>query len=1056
MASFSHNYRFNVQCGLVWCLAVLIAAMTAASFAQSDEETAKRAKIESFIQIAREQVRRGYYQQAKQELDQTAASEFAPFVTDQQQQEIRSLLEAIQQAERQRQRIADLLQQSDTLKEQGRYAQAAVLLRQIEDSPYISEQEKNLIAVSLKELDERLESRQGQMQSVYDAAVRDYRAGRLDAARAAFLEVAESGVSVSGDRPAGDYIAAIDQQLKTPTAAQTPETAVQPAAEPEIAPVAQEAVEKTAAVETEDAETKAESSYLQVIRREREVRIDYTTAIVNDTLSRCGALRRENRFEDARQILRRAVSTVERNKLLLGDTLYSEYMAKLNNEEQTIGEQQRAWQQQQEKQREEEAAQLTQQIRETIDHQRAEAIEDYLDRAFAFQAEQRYEEALGQLEQLLAIDPQHQRALIMKQTLEDWTRYREQRRIQQEIEREEHELLLEANRKMIPFSKEINYPRNWKDIAARREKAIQETMSPEDILVNQQLDERINLTMLREDTTLADAINILRNSVDPPLTIVVLWSDLSQNAFIERDTPINMSGEGLIAIVLRTALNRVLQAVSSAALADLDWVLEDGVITIATRDSLPTRYVTEVYDVSDLLNPPANFDEDYSGMMGGMGGGMTGGMGGMTGGMGMMGGGIGGGMMGGGMMGGMGGGMTGGMGMMGGGMMGGMGGGMMGGSTDGVGNWRSMYRAYQVIWTIQQTIEPESWWEEGGDGRIDQFGESKLIIWQTPEVHQKIKEFLEYLRMDLGQQVAIETRFLLVDENFLEHIGLDISRITIEKPGGRWNEGLPLDVRQDSARHVSEQIFSTGTNISSTLGGVLGSSGVGGGAAFSIDSVLALDDLTVDFMIRATQAHRNSRQLTAPKIVVLNGESATMNVQTQKRIKSDSQLVTDTTTTEGVVNTYAYWEVDHEDITTGIQMSITPTITADKKYVLLRIVTYLSELLDTTPVTTVGITPFSDEPLTDTYELPLTQTSSIMTRVSVPDRGTVMLGGLTLTAEREMESGVPVLGKLPVLGRLFSNRSQIKDKQILLVLVKPTIMLPHETEEDAVGALSRP
>ena len=275
--------------------------------------------------------------------------------------------------------------------------------------------------------------------------------------------------------------------------------------------------------------------------------------------------------------------------------------------------------------------------------------------------------------------------------------------------------------------------------------------------------------------------------------------------------------------------------------------------------------------------------------------------------------------------------------------------------------------------------------------------------------------------------------------------------LTIEQPGRRINEGLPLDFRQDSERHVFEQIFSSGTNISSTLGGALGGSTVGGGSAFWVDSVVALDDLTVDFMIRATQAQRNSRQLTAPKVVVMNGESATMNVQTQKRIKSSSDLVTDSTTTEGVTNTYAYWEVEHEDITTGIYMSITPTITADKKYVLLRIMTNLSELLDTTPVTTVGITPFSDEPLTDTYDLPLTQNSSVMTRVSVPDRGTVMLGGLTLTSEREMESGVPVLGKLPLLGRLFSNRSQIKDKQILLILVKPTIMLQQETEKMLLG-----
>jgi general secretion pathway protein D len=87
-------------------------------------------------------------------------------------------------------------------------------------------------------------------------------------------------------------------------------------------------------------------------------------------------------------------------------------------------------------------------------------------------------------------------------------------------------------------------------------------------------------------------------------------------------------------------------------------------------------------------------------------------------------------------------------------------------------------------------------------------------------------------------------------------------------------------------------------------------------------------------------------------------------------------------------------------------------------------------------------------------DLPTQQITSIQTRVSVPDRGTVLLGGLTLTAEKEAESGTPILSKLPLLGRLFSNRSEVKDKQILLILVKPTIMLQEETEQDAISAMS--
>jgi len=76
-----------------------------------------------------------------------------------------------------------------------------------------------------------------------------------------------------------------------------------------------------------------------------------------------------------------------------------------------------------------------------------------------------------------------------------------------------------------------------------------------------------------------------------------------------------------------------------------------------------------------------------------------------------------------------------------------------------------------------------------------------------------------------------------------------------------------------------------------------------------------------------------------------------------------------------------------------------------------------------------------------------------MTRVSVPDSGTLLLGGQRITAEAEMEAGVPVLSKIPVLGRLFGNRSKVRDQKILLILVKPTILLQEEREAEAIASM---
>ena len=92
-------------------------------------------------------------------------------------------------------------------------------------------------------------------------------------------------------------------------------------------------------------------------------------------------------------------------------------------------------------------------------------------------------------------------------------------------------------------------------------------------------------------------------------------------------------------------------------------------------------------------------------------------------------------------------------------------------------------------------------------------------------------------------------------------------------------------------------------------------------------------------------------------------------------------------------------------------------------------------------------------PPDNSVKLPQTEISKVRTRVSVPDGGTLLLGGQKLTEEIEAESGIPVLSRIPIVGRLFSNRSKIKDQRILLILVKPTIILQEEADAEAIAAL---
>lgn len=72
----------------------------------------------------------------------------------------------------------------------------------------------------------------------------------------------------------------------------------------------------------------------------------------------------------------------------------------------------------------------------------------------------------------------------------------------------------------------------------------------------------------------------------------------------------------------------------------------------------------------------------------------------------------------------------------------------------------------------------------------------------------------------------------------------------------------------------------------------------------------------------------------------------------------------------------------------------------------------------------------------------------------MPDGGTVLLGGLKQVGEVEQEAGVPILSKIPVLKRAFTNTSEVKDTSTLLILLKAKILIQKEQEEEAFPTLA--
>jgi general secretion pathway protein D len=348
--------------------------------------------------------------------------------------------------------------------------------------------------------------------------------------------------------------------------------------------------------------------------------------------------------------------------------------------------------------------------------------------------------------------------------------------------------------------------------------------------------------------------------------------------------------------------------------------------------------------------------------------------------------------------------------------------------------------ATDIVQLVQNSIAPESWYEAGGNATIrihTQTNPTKLIIKQTLENHKQIQKLFDDLRRLLTEQIAIEARFLILSENSLEEIGIDLDFPHI-RIGGKFGV---INFYQNSLSGVSP----ADTGIEGSLAGAVAAT-VGGGYGSM------LSDIEASFLIRATQAHTDSKILNAPKVTVLNGESATVRVQKEIAYVSGwtvSQIV-------GAAATIGTTQQSPTVSTAqpGVVLNITPTISSDRKYVILRITTSYAELKEMKEwvVGQVGSGATAEDLK---MQLPLMESAIAQTRVSVPDGGTLLIGGQKISGEAEKEQGVPVLSKIPFIGRLFENRSKIKDEKILLILIKPTIIIQNEFEEQAVASLEK-
>jgi general secretion pathway protein D len=391
-----------------------------------------------------------------------------------------------------------------------------------------------------------------------------------------------------------------------------------------------------------------------------------------------------------------------------------------------------------------------------------------------------------------------------------------------------------------------------------------------------------------------------------------------------------------------------------------------------------------------------------------------------------------------------------------------------------------------LIDLIVSTIEPTSWDEVGGPGAIEPFPTNlSLVISQREDVHEEIVDLLDQLRRLQDLQVTIEVRFITLNDNFFERIGIDFDfdiDDDIDKefqvfgnpdpaftPTYTSGTGVnPLRDLQDrdhlndtlSVGMSAPGVFSTDLDIPFRQGNFDLAVPQFGGFDPTAGAQLGfaiLSDLEAFFFISAAQGDRRSNVLQAPKVTLFNGQSA---------------FVADTSQSPFVISVIpvvgdfaAALQPVIVVLSEGTFLTVQATVSPDRRFVRLTVVPFFSDITEVNTFTFNGtmeedVDTSEDGPDDDrqennirrtvssgtTVQLPTFAFISVATTVSVPDGGSVLLGGIKRLSEGRNEFGVPFLNKLPYINRLFKNVSIGRETQSLMMMVTPRIIIQEEEE----------
>ncbi|OIO81364.1 MAG: hypothetical protein AUJ89_00905 [Candidatus Omnitrophica bacterium CG1_02_43_210] len=263
---------------------------------------------------------------------------------------------------------------------------------------------------------------------------------------------------------------------------------------------------------------------------------------------------------------------------------------------------------------------------------------------------------------------------------------------------------------------------------------------------------------------------------------------------------------------------------------------------------------------------------------------------------------------------------------------------------------------------------------------------NKIAVTDVPQQLEKIEKLINAFDQK-DAQVMIEAKILEVtlSDNF--------------------KMGIDWDVIADKYFRLTQNL-----KLGLTSGGTVKIGTIAGGGS-------PTDEGDYSSLIDALREVGDVNTLSAPKIMALNNQESKILVGTRQPYSTQSVVSSQQTTTTAESVTF---------VDLGVKLYVTPTIN-ENGFITMKIKPEVS-------------TKSGDYTTSDNNTIPIISTTEAETTIMVKDGATVVIAGLIKDTVDKSSKKVPFLGSIPVLGHLFSNISNEKRKEEIVVLLTPHIV----------------